>query len=150
YLPVRRGDTTMMQTWKPLGWPALLALALTTPAFAADGPSNQKEDAAAPKPSGTDALAVKQDDFKELVKKLEQIRLELNNLSVPRRLEESVLKEELAKMREQIMQLQEEVRNLRRAAPLTRESAYPLSQSARIRLVNTYSQPVTVVVNGQS
>ena len=107
----------MMQTWKPLGWPALLALALTTPAFAADGPSNQKEDAAAPKPSGTDALAVKQDDFKELVKKLEQIRLELNNLSVPRRLEESVLKEELAKMREQIMQLQEEVRNLRRAAP---------------------------------
>jgi hypothetical protein len=132
-----RGDTPMIRTWKMLGYPAILAAALSTaPQLASAG---EKEG------QGTDSkpdavLRELKESLKNIDRKLEQNTLNCN-----------VIVDDVRKLKEQVAQLQKDLDSLRgrmsvsnyqpTTAPTTATS------SGRIRLVNTWPQKVAVFLN---
>jgi hypothetical protein len=74
---------------------------------------------------------------------------ELRNDSRTTALDLKNTKVELDELKKQVVQLQKDVENLRSKTSIT-QSTYPPYQTGRIRLVNTFSEPETIVLNRRS
>jgi hypothetical protein len=178
-----RGDTAMMNRWKLLGFQALLAAAVVTPAVpAADAPTE---------PDKFTALSKKIDDLKSTIQDLERtVKKDAGDLRADLEKTDNRVKAaaiDLDKMRTEIAQLRRDVDLLQKVPPTTqRESSYPSDRAdlqelrrsiealrqdvealrrqpvnrvaqfgpgdgtARVRLINTFPRPMTIVVNGLS
>jgi hypothetical protein len=155
----------MMRNWKWLGLELVLLGALTVPVSA--GQSNLD----GPQPDGNrDAVVLKQlDALKSSIDALTKSIEKLNNASVATGLQINKaqsdidgLKSQLAQMQQdsiagmqqRIGQLQREVDELRRASGGPRVSGYgptsPPPATGRVRIVNSYVMPETVIVNGRA
>jgi hypothetical protein len=136
-----RGDTPMIHTWKMLGYPAILAAALTAaPSLADDNTKNSD--------AKTNGLA----DIKESLKVIDT---KLNSFS----LNANIMAEDIRKLKEQVAQLQKDVENLRNRS--TSVSNYPSTTpstpttpipppAGRIRIVNEWPETITVFLNRTS
>jgi len=133
-----RGDTPMIRTWKMLGYPAILAAALsTTPqlAWADDKGTNAQ---------GTDTkMETILKDLKEDIAVIKR-SLESNGLKC------NVLESDLQKLTQRVAQLQKDVDSMRNLTT-TKANYQPTAPSTgRILLINTWQEPITVFLNNRS
>lgn len=157
-----RGDTPMMRDWKMLGLNSFLAGAMAiapTPALAADqAPAEPNKDDVIARQLGEIQKDVKQ--IAELKKSIEKLdKLVQERISEGRSTDLKVEKTigDINKLERQIAQLQQDLDALRkRSTTGTQISGYgsvpvPATPSTgRIRLVNTFPQTVTVIVNSRA
>jgi hypothetical protein len=156
-----RGDSPMIRNWKTLGWPLVLAGALAgNPSPAADSDTG--------KPATDLAAIAKQlEEVKKSLESLEGIKssilaldkemrerlskLESNNVGTNLKIEKA--QSDIEALRNQITQLQRDVDALK-TRPATQIAGYPPNGPAagagRLRLVNTFFEPMTFIVNGQA
>ncbi len=127
-----RGDPPMMPTWKLLGYPAILAAALTTtPSSLSAGDDGKQQN--------SDTKKVTLEDLKE----------SLN--SIQKKLEEKKRTADL--LESKIAQLERDVASLMRSRTTT--ANYPPNtaiapSTGRIRLVNTWPEKITVFLNDRT
>jgi hypothetical protein len=152
------GDTPMMRTWKMLGLKTLLAaLFAATPGLGSStsGP-----------PSDTEKLEEIQKQLNELKNSLAEVKKSLTGLGI---LDERIkdvrtdsnvavqkIQSQISDLNNQLIQLRSDLENLRNRPPSsTRIAASPpldtavTTGTARIEVMNTYSQPVSVVINNR-
>jgi hypothetical protein len=136
-----RGDTPMIRTWKMLGYPAILAAALsTTPQLATADDKPTSDSKAEP-------------SLRELKDAIEGIRRKLDSNV----LNCNVVAEDVKKLRDQVTQLQKDLDSLRTRAstsnyPSTIAPPTPgiASSSGRVRLINNWPERITVFLNNRS
>ena len=152
--PVRgphQGDTPMMRTWQMLGLKTLLAALFTaTPGMSSEtsGP-----------PTDAERLTQIQQQLNDLQKSLTEVKKGLSTLEEIKTetgLAAQKVQNQIADINRAISQLRSDVENLRHRAPdSNRISAFPPSDTAiitgtaRIDMINTYSQPVSIVLNNR-
>jgi hypothetical protein len=145
-----RGDTPMIRTWKLLGYPAILAAALTTPpSLGADDNGKQNSDT-----KSKVTLEDVNESLKGVQKKLGEYMLNT-----------SIMGEEVRILKEKVAQLQRDVDGLRSratssnyqpiapapsAGAATGTSAGASTATGRIHLVNTWPERITVFLNDRS
>jgi hypothetical protein len=148
-----RGDTAMTNNLKLLSAQVILAWALAAQASLAgqfDGPPS----------SGTepDRMTAVMNQLQDLTKSLNELVAELKKL--PKNLSQvnddlrgAVAQQQINDLKQQVGQLQKEISDLRtRTPPQTTASLYPPTSSGtgRLRLMNSYLVPVSIVVNDVS
>lgn len=129
----------MIRTWKLLGYPAILAAALTTTRSSLSAGDDGKQN------SDTKSK-VTLEDVNESLKNIQQ-KLEQNKLNA------SVMGEDVRILKEKIAQLQRDVDSLMRGRTTT--ANYPPNppiapSTGRIRLVNTWPEKITVFLNDRT
>jgi DNA-binding transcriptional MerR regulator len=145
----------MLRTWKMVGLETLLAVLFAAAPALGSGTSGP--------PSDSDKLDEIQKQLNSLKLSLAEVRKTVDALSA----QEEAKKTEsnlgaqkvlsrLAEMEKQISQLRTDVENLRNVPPsVSRSALYPPPETppgtslARVEMVNTYSQPVSVVINNR-
>jgi hypothetical protein len=163
----------MISTWRMLGLQTLLAGALAAgPAAAADSDGSEKppdlatiaKQLAAIKKKvdtldtlkeGLDSLKQASETAKQSFEKLEKdVRAELIDLrakAIANELKTAKTQEDVADLRLQIEKLRKDLEVLSGRMATPRESAYPPREAppptGRLRLVNTFYQPMTIVLN---
>jgi hypothetical protein len=143
------GDTPMMRTWQMLGLKTVLAaLFAATPALSSEtsGP-----------PSDPEKLTEIQKQLNALQKSLTEIKKGLDDIRAEKTLAAQSVQRQLEDLDKKIVQLRLDVDSLRnRPSESNRIGAYPPSDTgsntgtARIDMINTYSQPVSIVINKRS
>jgi hypothetical protein len=133
-----RGDTPMIRTWKMLGYPAILAAALTTtPSSLSAGdegkPNSDKSEV---------TLKDVNESLKNIQKKLEENKLNAN-----------IMGEDVRVLKEKVAQLERDVASLMRGRTTT--ANYPPNpplapNSGRVHLVNAWPEKITVLLNHRS
>jgi hypothetical protein len=145
YPILHQGDTPMMRTWKMLGLKTVLAaLFAATPGLAANtsGP-----------PTDAEKLDEIQKQLNELKKSLADVQKTLAESRMDSTLGVQKVQSQVGDLSTQVTQLLESLRG--RASMSTRIAASPPSDTspvtgtARIEMANTYSQPVSVVINNR-
>jgi hypothetical protein len=146
--PVRgphQGDTPMMRTWKMLGLNTLLAaLFAATPALGSNtsGPLSDAE-----------KLDEIQKQLNELKNSLAEVKKTLADGRTDASLGAQKVQSQIGELGNQVTQLLDSLRN--RTSMSTRIAASPSldtgppTGTARIEMANTYSQPVSVVINNR-
>jgi hypothetical protein len=124
------GESTMMRTWKLAGWPALLAL-MASPVLAQQ-------------PAEPDKTSV------EILRKLDDLKTAVERLRTESGVLDAMAKqtiEEINKLKSDVALLRRDVDSLK-AQPTTRVAMSPSTPTTgKIRLVNTYPEQMTVLVN---
>jgi hypothetical protein len=143
------GDTPMMRTWQMLGLKTLLAaLFAAAPALSSEtsGP-----------PSDTEKFTEIQKQLNGLQKSLTEIKKGLEDVKAEKTLSAENVQRQITDLYSKISQLRSDLELLRnRPAESNRIGAYPPSDTsvntatARIDMINTYSQPVSIVINRRS
>jgi hypothetical protein len=167
-----RGDSPMMRHWKLIGLQTALAAALTAPTLAAAEPEPKLPPPLAT-PDKSDEILKKLSDFKKTLDSLEtSLRKDLtdlrndqlnSNLKVQKlqgdvtKLQETIgkspapnakLLSDIDDIKKQLSLLKLDLDALKsKATPPRISASAPTSDAARIRLVNTYAEQVTIVVN---
>jgi hypothetical protein len=150
---LRLGDTPMMRIWKMIGLKMLIlaallgaAPALGSSAFGAQGDAEKPEDIQKQLTALKNSLA---EVKKALEKGIEDIRVE-SNASAQK------AQSQISDLSRQLNQLRLDVENLRTAASsMSRTALYPGAETGlsagtgRVEMINTYSQPVSVVLNNR-
>jgi FlxA-like protein len=152
--PVRgplQGDTPMMRTWQMLGLKTLLAALFTaTPGMSSEtsGPPTEAERLTEIQRQ-LNAMQNSLTEVKKGLSTLEEIKTETS-------LAAQKVQNQIADINRAISQLRSDVENLRnRASDSNRIAASPPSNSGintgtgRIDMINTYSQPVSIVLNNR-
>ncbi|HLJ96340.1 MAG TPA: hypothetical protein VKU02_24415 [Gemmataceae bacterium] len=146
--PIRdphQGDTPMMRTWKRLGLNAFLAAlfaATPAPGSTTAGP-----------PSDSEKLEEIQRQLNEVKTALAEIKKTLTENRTDSNLGTQKIQSQISELHTQVVPLLDSLRN--RATPSTRIAASPPSDTglgtptARIEMANTYSQPVSIVINNR-
>jgi hypothetical protein len=146
--PVRdshQGDTPMMRTWKMLGLNTLLAaLFAATPGLGSNtsGPLSDAE-----------KLDELQKQLNELKNSLAEVKKTLGDIRTDANLGAQKAQSQIGDLSNQVTQLLDSLRN--RTSMSTRIAASPPldtgppAGTARIEMANTYSQPVSVVINNR-
>ena len=134
-----RGDTPMIRTWKLLGYPAILAAALTTTPSSLSAGDDGKQN------SDTKSK-VTLEDVNESLKSIQK-KLEENKRGA------DLMDSDLRILKEKVAQLQRDVDSLMRGRTTT--ANYPPNtpiapSTGRIRLVNTWPERITVLLNDKS
>jgi hypothetical protein len=179
-----RGDTPMMNRWKTLGLPTVLAAAFFTPAARPAEPAAEPDktsvilkqlaelrtaieslDRTVKREVGdlrtdidrTDVrLKAAQVDMEKLRSEVAQLRAEMESL---RKLYPTTqvsayppeARTEMEQMRRTMEQIRQDLDAMRRQPPASRISNFPpAGDLARVRLVNTFLTPMTIVVNGRA
>lgn len=145
---IHQGDSPMLRDWKQFGFQTILATALASaPALAADAPPEPPLPPADLKktpepPSQAADLKKALDELNEKVKALQSEISNMKGENLNARL----------KLEADIDRLKKEVAQARAERPSQVTTRYPQVESAtgRVRLVNTFFDPVTVVVNGET
>ncbi len=158
-----RGDTPMMRTWNHFGLSALLGAALSaSPARAQLDGEPEKADAILKQlqtiTKSLEQLKSLPQNFAELEKKLadaeKRLAGTLSNFETVSQLQMQSLQRELNSLRDQYAQMKQEMDSLRKGLsgkqPTT--ALYPPAAAAagRVRLVNTWPSPISVVVNNRT
>jgi hypothetical protein len=157
--PIRdphRGDTPMLRTWKMLGLKTLLAtLFAAAPALASgtSGPPTEAEklDEIQKQLNGL------RNSFAEVKKTLDALGAQEEQRKAESNLGAQKVLSRIAELEKQIGQLRADVENLRNAPPASsRSAAYapppepvPNPGMARLEMINSYGQPVSIVLNNQ-
>jgi hypothetical protein len=137
------GDTPMIRTWKMLGYPAILAAALSTAPQVA--PADDKP--------GSDGKA--EPTLRELKDSIEGIRRKLDSNV----LNCNVVAEDLHKLRDQVTQLQKDVESLRTRSSTSNyqptiapgaPGTAAVPGAGRVRLINNWPERITVFLNNRS
>jgi hypothetical protein len=134
-----------MNTLRLLSFQALLAGTLATQqaSQAFDGPpSTEQEDRT--------GLLLKQ--MEELTKSVNDLVNQLKNSETNKNLRAAVAQEEIEQLRREVARLQKELQDWRTRTPAPSSSLYPPPGPAtgRLRLINSYSVPVSIIVNDLS
>jgi hypothetical protein len=131
-----RGDTPMIRTWKLLGYPAILTAALATAPSLAEAGETGKQNSDSKKSNVT--LEDINESLKSLQKKLEEYKLSTEV--------------DIHNLKEKVAQMERDVGGLMRARTTTSnyQPTPPGVGSGRIRLVNSWSGRITVLLNDRS
>ena len=146
----------MMRTWRLLGLQTLLAAAVAaTPSPAVppfDGPPPPEQVAKAGEDKEKNATEVLQSQLKELKEELSKLIGEVRNHNLASDRALNAAKDDIKDLKDQIARLRQDLEDLRRAGPATRVSGYGEAGTAtgRLRLVNTYFEPQTVILNNKA
>lgn len=138
----------MIRSWQALGLPLVLAGALT--ARAAD---NGQAGKAPVEPNRDDAISR---DLRELRLAVEALTKKVDSFQTAR-LDADLQQfqknsKDIEEIRRTLVQLRQDLDGLRQGLASERRSGYPpaATQAGRVRLVNTYPQPVTIVLNSRA
>lgn len=159
-----RGDTPMMRTWNQFGLSALLAAALAaSPARAQLDGEPEKADAILKQlqtiTKALNKLESMPKNLGELEKKIAdaetRLATSLSSLETISQLQAQSLRNELNSLKQQYAELKQEMDSLKKgmsARQPTTTALYPPTAGAagRLRLVNTYLSPVSIVVNNRT
>jgi hypothetical protein len=149
-----QGDTPMIRSWKALGLQTILAAMFTAaPALAQDSAAADAQKASAQKIDEIQKQAVElQKTLASLQKAVDSIKTDLGNLRTESQLgvqnaekKANELKEEMARLKFDVEQLGTRVSTPQRIAAFP--PAEPAAASARVEMVNTFPEEVTIVVN---
>jgi hypothetical protein len=159
------GDSPMMRNWKMLAFQTLLAGTLIPASAQAQATGSD----APPKPPDTAAILKEIQELKKTVSAMEgkvagsframqedmDKRLKkLEDDGVGANLKIEKTQTDIEDLKKQLAQLRQDLDAVRNRAPANRESGYtppanpPLAATGRVRLVNTYMDPMTIIVNG--
>lgn len=142
----------MMNEWKRFGLSALLALSVgTAPVLA--GPIENPPDK--PEPDKSAAILKQIQDLKDSIANLDkQIRKSLKTLETDTSVQVQNAQGDINALKDLVADLRRDVEELRRRLPQpgTSASLYPpgTNGTGRVRLVNTYMDPMTILVNNRS
>ncbi len=153
----QRGETPMMRTWKQLGLPAILAasFAASPSAQALAQASEDKADAILKELKEVKKTLQELEQLRELPKSLTELERKisdkLQNLEMDTRLRTEAFQRDLGALKDQYGLLRQEIEALRGRPPTGKPSTslYPPAAppAGRLRLVNTWVDTVSVVVN---
>jgi hypothetical protein len=151
------GDTPMIQDWKMLGMQTILAGALVAASSSAaqiDGPVADSKD-------NKGSSDVKKED--PVVEQLKALRLQIEAMNttikndfgtvrndiLEAKTKASTAQKDVDLLKLEVERLRKEIDSLRTQASASRVSNYPASPAgtARIRLVNTFTDPVAIRIN---
>jgi hypothetical protein len=142
------GDTPMMRTWQMLGLKTVLA------ALFAAAPASSAETSGPP--SDPEKLTEIQKQLNNLQSSLTEIKKALEDVKAERTLSAQNIQRQIEDLNRAVNQLRSDVETLRhRPSESNRIATSPPSDtgvnagSARIDLINTYSQPVSIVINNR-
>jgi hypothetical protein len=152
------GETPMMQTWKLLGLNAVVAVTL------AAGPSRAVGQTPPTNSEKLDAIQKQLDEMKKsltgmhkslgalkaIETELQNLRNESNAGAAAAQKDVNELRAENAKMREEIEALRARISATTRIAASPPSESVPLAATARVELINTYFDNMTVILNGKS
>lgn len=151
-----RGETPMTRTWTRLGFPSLLAAALAASSARGqlDGEPD-KADAILNQLKGVTSTLKELDNLKSLPKSLLDLEKKITDalaaLEVNTELRLGTVQRDLNSLKEQYTQLKQDIdalRNRLATRPQTTALYPPAGQgTGRLRLVNTFPTPVSVLVN---
>jgi hypothetical protein len=142
-----QGDTPMMRTWKILGLKAILAaLFAASPGLASktSGP-----------PSEAEKLDAIQKQLNELKTSLASLDEKLKDIRTDSNLGTQKFQNQIKDLNDMIGALRQELANLPGRLPGSSRTAFapsdigPGTGTARVEMVNTYSQPVSMVINNR-
>jgi hypothetical protein len=140
----------MMQQWRLLGLQAVLAGALVAASAEAqiDGPTGLRAEEPKKNSDGEKEPSVSE-QLRELRKQLELLNTSIRGLGGAVETDVKRIDKDVKDLKDEVARLRNEL-NALRGLSATRVSNYPASPAgtARIRLVNTFANPVTIVVNG--
>jgi Skp family chaperone for outer membrane proteins len=161
------GDSPMMRNWKMLAFQTLLAGTLIPAGAQAQAPASGSD--APPKPPDTASILKEIQELKKTLSAMDTKvassframqeeadkrlkKLEDDGVAAGLRLEKT--QADIEDMKKQLLQLRQDLDVVRNRAGSSRESGYtppanaPTAATGRVRLVNTFLDPMTIIVNG--
>ena len=141
----------MMRTWKMIGLRTLLAALLTAAPAAAQNTSEMLDDMH----RQLSELKKTLEGVRDSLGTLSTIRKDVEDLTTQSNLRGQTMQGQIADLQRQLIQLRSDLEGLRdRVGSGTRTSLFPPTESAsatagtaRVEMVNTYPQEVTITVN---
>jgi hypothetical protein len=144
-----QGDTPMMRTWKMLGLKAALAALFAAMPALGSNSSGSASDA--------EKLEQIQKQLNELKSSLAEVKKAVDGLSAESNVSTQKVQSQIKDVNDLISLLRADLQTLRNRLPdSSRVSAFPPSSDtgpspamSRVEMVNTYSQPVSIVINNR-
>jgi hypothetical protein len=138
--PTQPVESTMMRTWKTLGYQAILLAAFSA------GPS-----VAAPEDAGKTDKPATAKDIEKLDKALqfmaENVAKDIKGLADTLNQNTKRTQEDIESLKQQLSALQKEVDALKKAGPQTTTAYRPATAKGRLELVNDYPYAMDIVIN---
>ncbi|HEV3255550.1 MAG TPA: hypothetical protein VG013_01595 [Gemmataceae bacterium] len=138
----------MIRNWKMLGFPTILAAALVAappaPAADEDSPASGKEKNAA------QVQQALRNDVRDLTKAVNELKTQIEGIQENTDVGFRNVKNDMDAMKRQIADLRRELDQLKKRADTTTISGYGGANgggTARVRMINTYPEQITVVIN---
>jgi hypothetical protein len=161
------GDSPMMRNWKMFAFQTLLAGTLIPAGAQAQTPATGSD--APPKPPDTASILKEIQELKKTLSAMEAKvassframqedtekrlkKIEDDGVAAGLRLEKTQV--DIEDLKKQVAQLRQDLDVVKNRAPSSRESGYtppanaPSAATGRVRLVNTFMDPMTIIVNG--